>query len=159
MPQTLYNVNFWLRADVPVADEQDGGDFLSAYSRHLGSGWNGMGDDHWRSYFCTVVRHGESNWSRLRRGPGYEMLCDTTDVVPPMEYDQPRDFAFVVSDRQVRAYCDDRLIFSHEADRIYSGGYIGLCVWMCAMRFEDMKLYELGERTTGVPPVVRDMEK
>ena len=55
-PAGSYNFNFWLRAGAP-----DGGDFLQAYPTKLGTGANGMGDDYWRSLYCTVVRGRASN--------------------------------------------------------------------------------------------------
>src|ERR1035437_616287 len=79
--ESKYNFNFWIRADAPPGEN-----FLEAYPKYLKTGWNGMGDDHWHSYFNTVVWDDRGppsahNWNRLRRSPGYEMVKDIHDVV------------------------------------------------------------------------------
>ncbi len=90
-PESLYNFNFWLRAEAP-----DGGDFIAEYPGKLGSGWNGMGDDHWQSYFTTVVRNETENWVRLRRSPGYEKFTEARDKIPLLPYDEAHDYTFVL---------------------------------------------------------------
>jgi hypothetical protein len=137
-PEQFYNFNFWLRADSP-----DGGDFLEQYPAHLGTGWNGMGDEHWRSLYCTVVHQPARNWCRLRHSPGYRLAEDTTDRVPFCAYDVPHTFHFIVTNDRVRAFCDDQPIFDHRDATIPTQGYIGLCVWLCRARFDEMRLYEL----------------
>jgi hypothetical protein len=137
-PALKYNFNFWLRAATP-----DGGDFLAAYPSKLGTGWNGMGDDYWRSYFTTVVRDPKDNWVRLRRSPGYECVEDIHDVLPHMPYGEPKLFTFVIRDGHIRFYADGVTLWDHQmADtHAYHEGYIGLCVWLCTVRFDRMKLY------------------
>lgn len=135
-PADFYNFNFWLRAAAP-----DGGDFLHQYPLHLGSGWNGMGDDHWRSLFCTVVRQKDQAWSRLRRSPGYELVIDTS-LPAEAAYDQPHDYAFAFGDGFVRGYCDGRRFIDYHGPTLATG-YVGLCVWMCRVRFDHVRFYSL----------------
>lgn len=136
-PADFYNFNFWLRASAP-----DGGDFIQQYPLHLGTGWNGMGDDYWHSLFCTVVRQNDKSWSRLRRSPGYEMVVDT-HLPADAAYGQPHDYAFVVGDGFLRAYCDGERFMDYHGP-VPATGYVGLCVWMCKVRFDNLRLYCLG---------------
>ena len=135
-PLSMYNFNFWLRARAP-----DGGDFLQQYPTKLGTGWNGMGDDYWHSLYTTVVRSEEHNWVRLRRSPGYVKVRDVADVVPFLPYDEPHRVTFVLRSGHVKMYFDDKLVYDHEDPAPYPSGHIGLCVWLCIVRFEDMVLY------------------
>ncbi|MEX0777852.1 MAG: hypothetical protein WD042_19295 [Phycisphaeraceae bacterium] len=149
-PRTKYNFNLWLRADSPPGS---GENFLQAYPKHLGTGWNGMGDDHWQSLFNTVVWNGPStghalggltNWVRLRKSPGYVQVCEAIDVVPHLPYDQPHLFTFAVSSRlgRVRMYYDACRVYDYADAAIPGAGYLGLCVWLCVMRFDQMRLYQ-----------------
>ncbi len=133
-----YNYNFWIRADDP-----SGGDFLEVYPTKLGTGWNGMGDDYWNSLFSTVVWSPGDHWVRLRRSPGYVKERDVQDVVPHQPYDVPHSFSFVVHENNVRMYWNDQRIYDWNGEGLPGGGYIGLCVWLCAVRFEEMRLYRL----------------
>jgi hypothetical protein len=135
-PEAFYNFNFWLRADAP-----GGGDFLRQYPLHLGTGWNGMGDDHWQSLFCTVVRQGDKSWSRLRRSPGYEMVVDTA-LPAEARYDEPHEYTFVMGEDFVKGYCDGRK-FMDLAGPTPQRGHIGLCVWMCKVHFDNLRLFTL----------------
>lgn len=163
-PLFKYNFNFWLRVDTPDAGAAEAEDFWRAYPRQLGHGWNGMGDDHWQSLFNTVVWNGPSaddpglpagatgvaadgsNWVRLRRSPGYVQICEAVDLVPHLPYDEPHVFSFAVGRGRVRMYFDDRRIYDYRdadgAAALPGAGYIGLCVWLCVMRFDAMRLYE-----------------
>jgi hypothetical protein len=132
-----YNFNFWLRANTP-----DGEDFLEAYPRKLGTGWNGMGDDYWNSLFTTVVWNPDGSWVRLRRSPGYRLERDCPDALPHMRYGEPREFTFAVDRGRVRMYVDGRRIYDYAAEGLPEAGYIGLCVWLCKMRFEHMRIYQ-----------------
>ena len=108
-----------------------------------------MGDDHWHSYFNTVVwddrgPHTAHNWNRLRRSPGYEMVKDIHDVVPYMTYGEPHKFTFIVSNGHVLLYIDDKTqVYDFADPHPYQEGYIGLCVWICKTRFEQMKLWRI----------------
>lgn len=135
-PLHMYNFNFWLRADDP-----EGGDFFERYPEKLGTGWNGMGDDYWNSFYTTVVWGTENNYVRLRRGPGYEMVQDVHDTVPHLAYDEPHLFTFVLFEGRVRMYFDQQLVYDHEEASMYEAGYIGLCVWLATIRFEEMRIY------------------
>lgn len=137
-PAGKYNFNFWLRVDSP-----DGEDFWQAYPRHLGQGWNGMGDDHWNALYNTVVWNLDDQWVRLRRSPGYVMVAESTDVVQHLPYDEPHLFTFALqpSAGRVRAYYDNQRIYEYTDPGLPQAGYIGLCVWLCKMRFDAMKLY------------------
>jgi hypothetical protein len=134
--ETFYNFNFWLRATSST------GEFLEEYPLHLGTGWNGMGDDHWHSLFCTLVRQGEKRWSRLRRSPGYEMVVDTR-LPADADYDRPHDYSFAVGEDFVRAYCDGVRFIDYRGP-VPAAGHIGLCVWMCRVRFDQFRLFSLG---------------
>ncbi len=136
-PDGKYNFNFWLRADSP-----DDEGFLAAYPRHLGTGWNGMGDDYWRSLFTTVVWNPDSNWVRLRKSPGYVQVSEAVDVVPHLPYDEPHVFTVAVGQGRVRLYFDDRRVYDYADAALPAAGYIGLCVWLCVVRFDAMRLYE-----------------
>jgi hypothetical protein len=131
-----YNVNFWLRARAP-----DDGDFLAQYPQRLGTGANGMGDESWRSYFSTIVRGPDGEWMRLRRSPGYEKRCDVQGVLPEFAYDRPYDIAFVIRHGRVRAYVDGVRTYDHLDTEPYERGRIGLCVWLCVFRFEDLHIH------------------
>jgi hypothetical protein len=135
-PLVFYNFNFWLRTDSP-----DRGDFMAQYPTKLGSGWNGMGDDFWHSYFTTVVRNPTENWVRLRRGPGYEKMCDVNDIVPHLPYDQPHTFSFLIRRGVVRGFFDGRELYRYADSAPHSAGHIGLCVWLCTVRFSELELY------------------
>ena len=136
-PAVTYNFNFWLRAASP-----DGGDFLAAYPSKLGTGWNGMGDDYWRSLYTTIVRKADDNWVRLRRSPGYVMVHEAKGIIPPLAYGRPHRFAFSLTAGRVRMYFDETRVFDYTDDQPHTHGHIGLCVWMCIMRFERMRLYK-----------------
>ena len=135
-PARTYNFNFWLRADSP-----DGGDFLRQYPAKLGTGWNGMGDDFWLSYFNTVVWGAEDSWVRLRRGPGYEMVEDVHGALPLLGYGERHEFTFILRRGRVRFLFDGRPVYDHEDPEPHEAGHIGLCVWLCRMRFDRMRLY------------------
>jgi hypothetical protein len=140
-PREQYNFNFWLRADVPPNSP---GDFFSEYPKYLKTGWNGMGDDHWHSYFTTVVWNPEDNWVRLRRGPGYELRQDVHNVAPFMPWGEKHKFTFVLQGSRVRCYVDDRtLVYDYEDPAGYREGHIGLCVWLCKVRFEKMRVWRV----------------
>jgi hypothetical protein len=134
-PDRFYNFNFWLRADSRT------GEFLQQYPSHLGTGWNGMGDDYWHSLFCTVVRQGEKSWSRLRRSPGYEIVVDTA-LPAEADYDQAHAYSFAIEHDRVRAYCDGVRFMDYKGP-VPREGYIGLCVWMCKVRFDEFRLFTL----------------
>ncbi|MCL2639815.1 MAG: hypothetical protein FWD53_03125 [Phycisphaerales bacterium] len=138
-----YNFNFWIRADAPP-----GQNFLEAYPRYLKTGWNGMGDDHWHAYFNTIVwdecQTPPQNWSRLRRSPGYEKMRDAQNIVPFMTYGKPHKFSFVICDGRVKTYIDDTTpVYDFADPQPYQEGHIGLCVWICKVRFEKMKLWRI----------------
>jgi len=135
-PAFKYNFNFWLRADSP-----SGGDFFGEYPAKLGTGWNGMGDDHWRSYFTTVVRSPGEDWVRLRRSPGYVMVEDVHGVVPHLPYGEAHEFTFLLREGRVKMFFDDRCVYDHAEPGMYEAGYIGLCVWLARVRFSGMRLY------------------
>lgn len=138
-PERMYNFNFWLRADSPNAE-----DFFRMYSRKLGTGWNGMGDDYWNSLYTTIVWGplDRSKWVRLRRSPGYKKVRDISGVLPYLPYDEPHVFTFVIRKGRARMYFDDKRVYDYEDHHLYEAGYIGLCVWHCVMRYEEMKLYD-----------------
>jgi hypothetical protein len=139
--ESKYNFNFWIRADAPPGE-----DFFEAYPKYLKTGWNGMGDDHWHSYFNTVVWGGEGkpDWDRLRRSPGYEMVRDVSGKVPFMEFGVPHKFTFVVAGGHVRLVVDDKTeVYDFADPHPYQEGYIGLCVWICKTRFEGMKVWRI----------------
>ncbi|MCL2647031.1 MAG: hypothetical protein FWD61_08495 [Phycisphaerales bacterium] len=136
-----YNFNFWIRADAPP-----GGNFLEDYPRYLKTGWNGMGDDHWHSYFNTIVWDDRppQNWARLRRSPGYDKVQDAQNIVPYMTYGQPHKFTFVIRDGHVKLYIDEKtFVYDFNDPHPYHEGHIGLCVWICKVRFEQMKLWRI----------------
>jgi hypothetical protein len=135
-PATFYNFNFWLRAASP-----DGGDFFAQYPQKMGSGWNGMGDDFWHSYFNTVVRNKSADWVRLRRSPGYEKMCDVNGIVPLLPYNEPHTFSFLLRNGVVRGFFDGREMYRYVDPKPHTAGYIGLCVWLCTMQFSEMELY------------------
>ncbi|MBA3709390.1 MAG: hypothetical protein H0W83_11310 [Planctomycetes bacterium] len=135
-PADTYNFNFWLCAGSP-----DGGDFLEQYLGQLGSGANGMGDDHWRSYFSTVVRGPEGEWMRLRRSPGYRKVCDAQGVVPVFRYGVDHEVAFAIVAGRVRAYVDHQRIYDHLDPDPLTRGHLGVCVWLCAVRFHDIAIH------------------
>lgn len=135
-PAQRYNFNFWLRADTP-----DGEEFFGAYTRKLGTGWNGMGDDHWTSLFVTIVRASEGSRVRLRRSPGYQMALESFGVVPFLAYGQMHTYTFVLREGRVRMYLDHTRVFDYEDPDLYASGYIGLCVWLTVVRFEKMRVY------------------
>jgi hypothetical protein len=140
-PETQYNFNFWIRADVPTDAP---GDFFSEYPKYLKTGWNGMGDDHWHSYFNTVVWNPEDNWVRLRRGPGYEMKGDVHNVAPFFGYGGKHKFTFVIQDGHIRCYLDDsKVVYDYLDPQPHKEGYIGLCVWLCKTRFENMRVWRI----------------
>jgi hypothetical protein len=171
-PERKYNFNFWLRADVPetqagaigesshpcssdAKNEKHTGqktdpwhpsrtEFFHEYPTRLGTGWNGMGDDHWSSLFQTIVWNPASNWTRLRKSPGYQAVVDVADAVPFMPYDEPRTFIFAVSAARglVRMYCDGRRVYQYADASVPRAGFIGLCIWLCRVRFDQMALYE-----------------
>jgi hypothetical protein len=166
-PARKYNFNFWLRADAPAEgwlglsprspgavgtraesrgfeDSAPATHFFDEYPNRLGTGWNGMGDDHWSSLFQTIVWNPASNWTRLRKSPGYQAVVDVADAVPFMPYDEPRTFTFAVSAARglVRMYRDDRRVYQYEDALVPRAGFIGLCVWLCRVRFDRMALYE-----------------
>ncbi len=134
-PRTRYNFNFWLRASDPAGE-----DFFAAYPKHLGTAWNGMGDDYWNSYYVTVVYNPEGNWIRLRRGPGYEKREDIQNLVPFLDYSQPIRFSFLLRKGHVLAYFGTKQIFDHADPNPHRAGYIGMCVWLDMVRFSDMCL-------------------
>jgi hypothetical protein len=139
-PRALYNFNFWLRVNDP-----QGGDFFAEYPQKLGTGWNGMGDDYWKSLFTTIVRGVDnSNWVRLRKSPGYEKVEDVADQIPLLNYDEPHQYTFVLHRGRVRMYFDDRRIYDYADPSPMESGHIGLCVWLCKMRFENMTMYRIG---------------
>jgi hypothetical protein len=135
-PDELYNFNFWLRADAPPGE-----DFFGTYPTKLGSGWNGMGDDYWRSYFTTVVRGVDGEWVRLRRSPGYAKVREARGVVPDLPYNEPHVFSFALRRRAVRMYFDETLVYEYADPAWYESGYVGVCVWLAVVRFEEMRLY------------------
>lgn len=135
-PRTRYNFNFWLRVADPAGE-----DFFKTYPKHLGTGWNGMGDDYWHSYFVTVVHKPGDNWIRLRRGPGYEKMEDVQNLVPYMDYNQPIQFSFLLRKGHVLGYFGSKQIFDHVDPKPYVAGRIGLCVWLDTVRFSDMRMY------------------
>jgi len=140
-PAWFYNFNFWLRADAPPGET-----FFEAYPKYLGSGWNGMGDDHWHSLFNTVVwwdKGTPDNWVRLRRSPGYEKMRDIQNVVPHLPFGQPHTFSFALQSARVRMYFDETLVYDFTDAQPYASGHIGVCVWLCAIRYHEMKLYRL----------------
>ena len=137
-PAVTYNFNFWLRADTP-----DAGDFFQAYPAKLGTGWNGMGDDYWRSLYCTVVRKADDDWVRLRRSPGYQMVREARGIVPLLPYGQAHRYAFALHRGHVRMYFDEQRVYDYDDSDLYPCGHVGLCVWMCVMRFERMRLYRM----------------
>ncbi|HYF50205.1 MAG TPA: hypothetical protein VEJ63_12420 [Planctomycetota bacterium] len=140
-PERFYNFNFWLRADAPPAET-----FFDAYPKYLGTGWNGMGDDHWHSLFNTVVwwdKGNPDNWVRLRRSPGYEKMRDIQGIVPHLPYGEPHEFSFALQGGRVRMYFDETLVYDFADERAYASGYLGFCVWLCRIRYHEMKLYRL----------------
>jgi hypothetical protein len=140
-PREQYNFNFWLRADAPPGSP---GDFFSEYPKYLKTGWNGMGDDHWHSYFTTVVWNPQDNWVRLRRGPGYELRQDVHKVAPFMPYGEKHRYTFVISGGRVRCYVDEKTVVYDYADpQPYASGHIGFCVWLCKVRFENMRVWRV----------------
>jgi hypothetical protein len=134
--RTMYNFNFWLRAADPTGE-----DFFAAYPKHLKTGWNGMGDDYWNSYFVTVVHNPDGNWMRLRRGPGYEKIEDVQNVVPFLDYHQPIRFTFALRRGHIRAYFGSKPIFDHADANFHPAGHVGLCVWHDTVRFSEMRMY------------------
>jgi hypothetical protein len=139
-PAFKYNFNFWLRADVPPGSP---GKFFEEYPKYLKTGWNGMGDDHWHSYFTTVVRSPTDNWVRLRRGPGYEMKEDIHDIVPHLPYQEKHRFTFAIVGDRIRCYFDEKLVYDYRDLTPYREGYLGLCVWICKTRFENMRVWRV----------------
>lgn len=140
-PLHFYNFNFWLRAGAPPGEE-----FLSAYPRYLGTGWNGMGDDHWHSLFTTVVwwdKGTPDNWVRLRRSPGYEKMRDVQNLVSHLPYDEPHWFSFALQGSRVRMYFDTTCVFEFDDAQPYAAGHIGFCVWLCTIRYHQTKLFQL----------------
>jgi len=141
-PFCNYNFNFWLRADTPgVPGEAGGAGFLEEYPKRLGTGWNGMGDDHWRSLYATVVRTSDENWVRLRRSPGYVKVAEARDAIGQLDYDRAHEFAFALEGGRARMYFDGTRVFDYTDPDPHARGHIGLCVWLCVMRFERMRLY------------------
>jgi hypothetical protein len=138
-PANAYNLNFWLRASAA-----DGGDLLASYADHLGTGANGMGDERWRSWFCTVVRCTGGAWVRLRRSPGYEKVRDCAEASPPVAYGLPWDIAFTIVGRRVSAYLDGRRLFAYDDPHPIATGRMGLCVWATRARFDRMRLDRIG---------------
>jgi hypothetical protein len=140
-PREQYNFNFWLRADVPPGSP---GDFFEEYPKYLKTGWNGMGDDHWHSYFNTVVWNPQDNWVRLRRGPGYELRQDIHNVVPFLPWNEKHKFTFAIEGGHVRCYFDEaKLVYDYVDPQPHREGYIGLCVWLCKVRFESMRVWRI----------------
>jgi hypothetical protein len=140
-PAMFYNFNFWLRAEAPAGEE-----FLRDYPKHLGTGWNGMGDDHWKSLFTTIVwwdKGTPDNWVRLRRSPGYEKVEDVQNLIAMLPYDQARWFSFALEGSRVRMYVDETKVYDSPAAAGHTSGYIGFCVWHCIMRYHEMSLYRL----------------
>lgn len=135
-PVQRYNFNFWLRADTP-----DGKDFFETYTEKLGTGWNGMGDDYWNSFYVTVVRDSQGSRVRLRKSPGYRQVLESFGVVPYLPYGEEHTYTFLIREGRVKMYLDQTRVFDCEDAEIYESGYIGLCVWLAVVRFEQMRLY------------------
>jgi hypothetical protein len=62
-------------------------------------------------------------------------------VVPHLPYNEPHVFSFALRRPTIRMYFDEVLVYEYADPAWYESGYLGVCVWLAVVRFEEMKLY------------------